>query len=78
MRKSIGFFNGGSMMGQPGAMAPRESAFGHPGAGGSIAFADPDAGLAVAVTINKMMSTLQAEGPTYEICELVRNELGLN
>lgn len=78
IRKSIGFFNGGKTMGQHGATGPRESAFGHPGAGGSIAFADPEVGLSIAVTINKMMSTLQAEGPTYEICELIRNELGVN
>ncbi len=76
--KSIGFFNGGAVAGQHGAMGPRKTAFGHPGAGGSIAFADPETGLAVAVTINKMQSTLQAEGPTFEICELVREELGLN
>jgi CubicO group peptidase (beta-lactamase class C family) len=78
IRKSIGFFNGGKTMGQHGATGPRETAFGHPGAGGSIAFADPEVNLSIAVTINKMMSTLQAEGPTYEICELVRNELGVN
>ena len=46
--------------------------------GGSIAFADPEVGLSVAVTINKMASTLTAEGPTFEICELIRNELGVN
>jgi CubicO group peptidase (beta-lactamase class C family) len=78
LRKGIGFFLGGKINGQHGAMGPRESAFGHPGAGGSIAFADPEVGLGVAVTINKMQSTLQAEGPTYEICELIRNELGVN
>jgi CubicO group peptidase (beta-lactamase class C family) len=78
MRKSIGFFNGGTTAGQHGAMGARTTAFGHPGAGGSIAFADPEAGLGVAVTINKMQSTLQAEGPTYELCELIRNELGVN
>lgn len=78
MRKSIGFFNGGAMAGAHGAMGPRESAFGHPGAGGSIAFADPEVGLGVAVTINKMQSTLQAEGPTFELCELIRTELGVN
>lgn len=78
LRKSIGFFNGGKTMGAHGATGPRETAFGHPGAGGSIAFADPEVGLGVAVTINKMMSTLQAEGPTFEVCELVRNELGVN
>jgi CubicO group peptidase (beta-lactamase class C family) len=78
IRKSIGFFNGGKTMGMHGATGPRETAFGHPGAGGSIAFADPEVKLSIAVTINKMMSTLQAEGPTYEICELIRKELGVN
>ncbi|MEX0781958.1 MAG: serine hydrolase domain-containing protein [Dehalococcoidia bacterium] len=78
MRKSIGFFNGGKTMGVHGAQGPRETAFGHPGAGGSIAFADPEVGLSIAVTINKMQSTLQAEGPTFEVCELIRNELGVN
>lgn len=76
--KSIGFFNGGKVMGQHGATGPRRTAFGHPGAGGSIAFADPEVGLSIAVTINKMQSTLQAEGPTFEICELIRKELGVN
>jgi CubicO group peptidase (beta-lactamase class C family) len=78
MRKSIGYFNGGKTMGVQGATGPRETAFGHPGAGGSIAFADPEVGLGIAVTINKMQTTLQAEGPTFEICELVRTELGVN
>jgi CubicO group peptidase (beta-lactamase class C family) len=78
LRKGIGFFLGGKVNGVHGAMGPRASAFGHPGAGGSIAFADPEVGLSVAVTINKMQTTLQAEGPTYEICELIRNELGIN
>ncbi len=78
IRKGIGFFLGGKTNGVHGAQGPRESAFGHPGAGGSIAFADPEVGLGVAVTINKMQTTLQAEGPTFEICELVRNELGVN
>jgi len=78
LRKSIGFFMGGKIAGAHGAMGPREGAFGHPGAGGSIGFADPEAGLGVAVTINKMQTTLQAEGPTFEICELIRNELGVD
>jgi CubicO group peptidase (beta-lactamase class C family) len=78
LAKSIGFFNGGAIMGQHGATGPRRTAFGHPGAGGSVAFADPEVGLSVAVTLNKMSSTLTAEGPTFEICELIRNELGVN
>ncbi len=78
LAKSIGFFNGGQVMGRHGATGPRRTAFGHPGAGGSTAFADPAVGLSIAVTINKMQSTLQAEGPTFEVCELIRNELGVN
>ena len=78
MRKSIGFFNGGKLMGMQGASGPRETCFGHSGAGGSTAFADPEVGLSIAVTINKMQNTLQAEGPAFEICELIRKELGVN
>ncbi len=76
--KGIGFFMGGKTGGVHGATGPRESAFGHPGAGGSIAFADPEVGLSIAVTINRMQTTLTAEGPTFELCELIRNELGVN
>lgn len=78
MRKSIGFFMGGPMNGLTGAMGPRETAFGHPGAGGSIAFADPDVGLSIAVTINKMYQGMQGEGPASEVCALIRKELGVN
>ena len=78
IRKGIGFFLGGKMMGVSCAQGPRETSFGHAGAGGSIAFADPEVGLSVAVTINKMLSTLTAEGPTFEICQLIREDLGVN
>jgi len=60
-----------------GATGPRITAFGHPGAGGSVAFADPEVGLSVAVTINKMQNSLPGEGPTIEICRLIREELGV-
>jgi len=33
---------------------PSESAFGHPGAGGSVAFADPDTGISFAYVMNQM------------------------
>ena len=79
--KGVGFMMGGAQAGPDGvpvvgAQGPRISSFGHAGAGGSIAFADPEAGLSVAVTINLMQNSLQGEGPTLEICELIRNELG--
>lgn len=79
IRKGIGFFLGGSVDGVHGAQGPRESSFGHAGAGGSIAFADPEVGLSVAVTLNQMQpQSMQGEGVTLEICELIRDQLGLN
>ncbi len=78
MPKGTGYFLGGAVEGVVGSMGPRETAFGHPGAGGSIAFADPEAGLSVAVTLNKMQNSLQGEGPTFEICDAIRDELAVN
>lgn len=76
--KGGGYFLGGPVDGVIGVTGPRETAFGHSGAGGSTAFADPEVGLSVAVTINQMQNSLQGEGPTFEICDLIRDELGLN
>jgi CubicO group peptidase (beta-lactamase class C family) len=80
--KGGGFMMGGpikSPFGEgPSATGPRRSAFGHSGAGGSTAFADPEVGLSIAVTLNKMQNTLQAEGPVTEVCQLIRRELGVN
>jgi CubicO group peptidase (beta-lactamase class C family) len=77
VRKGIGYFFGGEAEGIHGPTGPRPTAFGHAGAGGSVAFADPDAGLAVAVTLNKMAYPLPGEGVTLEICDLIRSDLGL-
>lgn len=76
--KSIGFMNGGVTDQESRATGTRRTAFGHSGAGGSIAFADPEARLSVAVTLNQMQSSLQGEGPTLEICDFIRQELGVN
>jgi CubicO group peptidase (beta-lactamase class C family) len=75
--KGVGYMFGGAWGGVTGAFGPRRSAFGHSGAGGSTAFADPEVGLSIAVTLNKMQATLQGEGPTLEVCELIRRELGV-
>lgn len=49
-RMSLGF-----MLSQPGAsFGPNPHAFGHPGAGGSLAFADPDAGIGFGYAMNQM------------------------
>jgi CubicO group peptidase (beta-lactamase class C family) len=75
--KGIGFMFGGAATGVTGVFGPRRTAFGHSGAGGSTAFADPEVGLAIAVTLNQMQMSLQGEGPTFEICDLIRRELGV-
>lgn len=76
MSKGIGFFHGSETNGIHGPMGPRPTAFGHPGAGGSVGFADPEKGLAVGLTINKMQYPLPGEGATLEITDAIRRELG--
>ena len=76
VNKGIGFFLGGEANGIHGPNGPRITAFGHAGAGGSVAFADPEVGLAIGVTLNKMAYPLPGEGVTLEICDLIRKELG--
>lgn len=77
--KGIGFWMGGNWAGGvPSFAGPRRTAFGHPGAGGSAAWADPDVGLSVAVTLNKMQQGVMGGGITGEIGNLIREELGVN
>lgn len=49
------------------------SSFGHPGAGGSLAFADPDIGYAFGYTMNKMASGLAGDPRTIALIDAVRN-----
>lgn len=75
--RGIGFTYGGDLGGVTAEFGPRRTTFGHSGAGGSTAFADPEVGLSIAVTLNQMQMTLPSEGPTFEICDLIRRELGV-
>jgi CubicO group peptidase (beta-lactamase class C family) len=75
--RGVGFTFGGAVGSAAGVFSPRRTAFGHSGAGGSTAFADPDVNLAIAVTINQMQMTLPTDGPTYEVCRLISQELGV-
>jgi CubicO group peptidase (beta-lactamase class C family) len=77
IRKGIGFFLGGEIGGVSGAQGPRKTAFGHAGAGGSVAFADPEVGFSCAITLNRMLNNLQAEGPATQLANLIRSELGI-
>ncbi len=53
-RISLGF-----MMSQPGAsLGPNPKSFGHPGAGGSLGYADPEAKIGFGYAMNKMQSSI--------------------
>jgi CubicO group peptidase (beta-lactamase class C family) len=75
VRRGIGF-----ILGSPTTIfGPRESSFGFSGAGGSTGFADPEVGLSIGVTLNKMERAMsRSENRTLQICDLIRNELGVN
>jgi CubicO group peptidase (beta-lactamase class C family) len=76
-RRGIGFGLGGEINGVVGPLGPRRTAFGHAGAGGSVGFADPEARLAVGVTKNRMEWADPGQGCLLEICDLIREELGV-
>jgi len=78
INRGIGFAFGGEMGGIKSPVGPRITAFGHGGAGGSIAFADPEVGLAVAVTLNRMDFAAPGTGRAKEVCDLIRAELGVS
>ena len=66
--KLLGWFGG-----YPGSgMSASPTAFGHPGAGGNSGFADPDCGLALAVTKNRMVSPTRPEQGSARIIERER------
>ena len=74
INRSIGFILGGKRGEEVTSLGPRKTAFGHTGAGGSVAFADPEVGLAIAVTLNKMELSMVG-GREFDICDLIRREL---
>ncbi|TCO53754.1 serine hydrolase domain-containing protein [Actinocrispum wychmicini] len=45
--------------------APNPTAFGHSGAGGALAFADPDAGLALGFTTNRLITSAAGPDPRW-------------
>lgn len=74
IRKALGYFLGGPLS----PMGERASAFGHPGAGGSIGFADPRYRLAVGFTKNRLRTTLDPkEAAAYRVGQRVREVLGI-
>jgi len=57
-------------------LGPNKSAFGHPGAGGSIAFADPEAGIGFAYVMNQMQAGLAGDPRGYRLIRAAYAGLG--
>lgn len=63
-------FGAGFMLSQPGAaFGPNPDSFGHPGAGGSIAFADPTAGIGFSYVMNKMGTAILVDARAARLIE---------
>ena len=78
VRKGMGYFLEDVAGDAAGPMGTNPTAFGHPGAGGSIGWADPDHGLAVAIVKNRMLApATPAENPVVAIAQTVRSALGV-
>jgi CubicO group peptidase (beta-lactamase class C family) len=78
VRKGMGYFLGGGVYPSVAPYGKREGAFGHPGAGGAIGWADPEAGLAVAICENRMRAAAsQAEHSLLPVAAALRQALRL-
>ncbi len=76
-RRGLGYWLGGQLDNANAAVfGPNPGAFGHPGAGGSIGWADPESGLGVAILKNRMLApATPAENPLVEIANTIRREI---
>ena len=72
-RRSLGFHLGGPQS----PLSERASAFGHAGAGGTYGFADPEHGLAFALTRNRMRNTAPEQDTALLVARAVRAALGI-
>ena len=70
-RRALGYELGGPLS----AQGERLSAFGHGGLGGTAGFADPELGLAFALTKNRLRYDPAGKGVAYAVAEAVRASL---
>jgi CubicO group peptidase (beta-lactamase class C family) len=73
VRKALGYWLGGPLS----PMGNRVTAFGHPGYGGSIGFADPEHRFAFALVKNRMTANAPGEGTADRVASAVRAALGI-
>lgn len=73
VRKSLGYGLGGPLS----PFSERITAFGHPGYGGATGFADPQYGLAFALTKNRLAFSAPGESTANKVAQTVRSALGI-
>jgi CubicO group peptidase (beta-lactamase class C family) len=69
----LGFWLGGIN----NKMPPRLSAFGHPGAGGSIGYADPESGIAIGFTKTRMHYVVDSHDTSRDLVKLISRHYGI-
>jgi CubicO group peptidase (beta-lactamase class C family) len=70
-------FSMGFMLSQPDArFGPHRKAFGHPGAGGSLGFADPQAKVGFGYTMNQMANGLLIDARASALIDAFYATLG--
>jgi CubicO group peptidase (beta-lactamase class C family) len=70
-------FSQGFMMSQPdAALGPNPKSFGHPGAGGSLGYADPEAKIGFGYTMNQMQMGLMIDPRATAIIDAVYASMG--
>ncbi len=76
-RRALGYFMGGDPAEGGGMAMGGENAFGHPGYGGSLGFADPDLGLSFGLTKNLLITGGEdpLENTAYRVAQLIRDGL---
>jgi CubicO group peptidase (beta-lactamase class C family) len=73
VRKALGYWLGGPQS----PFSERVTAFGHGGYGGAVGFADPEYGLAFALTKNRLAASAPGEGTAVKVAQTVRRALGI-
>jgi CubicO group peptidase (beta-lactamase class C family) len=69
-------FSLGFMMSQPGAsLGPNSRSFGHPGAGGSLGYADPDTKIGFGYTMNRMQSGILIDSRATRLIDALYESL---